>query len=98
MGPPVPYCFHKVVCPAGFRDIGVGEPSRPDSIDNTHYFYQQKVGIDHTTSRAILTGSKIIKFKISKPGFPVRSDVGFQPDWAAGGAPGQVDHALKPKN
>ena len=50
-------------CPAGFGDIGVGEPSRHDSIDNTEYFYQKKVGIDHITSGAILARSKITQTK-----------------------------------
>ena len=27
--------FHSVGCPAGFGDIGVEDPSRHDSIDNT---------------------------------------------------------------
>ena len=31
-----------VGCPAGFGDIGVGEPSRHDSIDKTDYFYEKQ--------------------------------------------------------
>ncbi len=44
--PTLPSCKHRILkhhskftfivgCPAGFGDIGVGEPSRHDSIDNT---------------------------------------------------------------
>ena len=58
-----------VVCPAGFRDIGVGDSSRYDSIDNTDYVYQQKVGIEHTTPGAISARPKITRIQLGKAAF-----------------------------
>ena len=54
------------MCPAGFRDIGVGDSSKRDSIDNTDYFHQQKVWIDHTTPGVISTRSKIVQIQTGK--------------------------------